>query len=444
MSEMIMKKISHLFWNALQTSPRIVLIITGFFLSSGFSLYAYDFSDIRRTMHSDLASSSETGQKRRIAIVYNIPDHENVKQKTNLVKLKKDLSYELLKSFEIVDPIIVQKVMTTNSLTFRQIAGDTSILKQFADRTQSSQILLVDLRLQKDYLQTNMRLLNNDHQQISTINVQLPFEQAKVAKAKATPYQTARVVTQSSAPHKSVFESFSMDFSPQSFIAGQNDTWLYFSPTAEIIPYLQSLDLLLWTNNLAEVDIRLVRLRYDVRLFESLQVGFQANAIVEKISAEVKPPNTSREQGLHSTYLSVKYQISDGNQSPASVVIGVRRRLLWDDSNTDFKTSSQDDINSKNDQYNQLTLLAAATGKLEELGLLYNVYLDSQTFGIGAKFLLTSEIKLFADTLLYYHQDPQITSDTAFGVQLYNPAGAVSLNYQLSTEQVQLGFVFDF
>ncbi|NQU65415.1 MAG: hypothetical protein HQ517_14190 [SAR324 cluster bacterium] len=434
-----MKNNSRLFWTEMETRLFKLLVITGIFLFSGLNLHAYDFSDARKTMHNDLASSNNTGLNRRLAIIYDIQDHDNVKKQTNLVNFKKDLSLELLKSFEVVDPIIVQKVMTTNNLTFNQITSNTSILKQFADRAQSSQILLVELRLQEDYLQTRLKLINNRHEQISDIKMQLAFEQERGA-----PYQTARVVTQSSAPHKSVFESFSSDFSPQSFIEGQNDSWIYFSPTAEIMPNLQSIDLLLWMKNLAEVDIRPARLRYDLRLFEVLQLGFQVNAIVEKKNAKKTPPNSNTEQGFHSTYMSLKYQLSDGSKIPVSVVFGVRRRLLWDTDNNDFKTSDLDEVNDKNDRYNQLTLLAAATGKVEQLGLLYNVYLDSQTVGMGAKFLLTSEIKLFADAVLYYHQDPQIASDTAFGAQLYNPAGAISLSYQISTEQVQLGFVFDF
>ena len=438
-----MKKISRLFWNDLKVAYCLGLIITGFILFSGTKLLAYDFSDIRRTMHNDLASSNTTGLNRRIAIVYNIPDRENIKKRTSLVKLKKDLSLELLKSFEVVDPIIVQQVMNTNRLTYHQIDGNSAILKQFADRADSSQILFVDLRLKPDYLQTRMKLVNNRHEQISDIKVQLAFERDSGAS-----YQTARVVTQSSAPKSSVFESFSMDFSPNSFVAGQNDSYIYFTPTAEIIPQLQSLGVLLWIKHLGEVDVQLVRLRYDVRLFEVLQLGVQSNGIVEKKNAAygtsiIKEPNTKKDQGHHSSYASVKYQVSDGSNFPVSLMIGLKKRLAFDDYNTDFETSTKN-VNDKNDRYNELTLLMAATGKIENLGLLANFYVDSQTVGVGAKFLLTSELKLFADTLAYHHQDPQIPSDSAVGIELHNPVGAVSLSYQFSTQQSQLGLVFDF
>ncbi len=434
---MTMMKISHPFRTHLKATCKN-LIITGIFLLSAINVFAYDFSDARRTMHNDLASSNTAGLNRRIAVVYYIPDHKSVKSRTNLVKFKKDLSHELLKSFEVVDPIIVQEVIKTNRLKYHQIAGDSAVLKQFTNRTDSSQVLFIDLRAKESYLQTRMKLVTSRHEQISDIQIQLPYE-----PVNKTSYQTAGVLTQSSKPKNSVFQSFKLDFSPRSFQAGQNDAWLYFSPTAEIIPELQSVEALLWMKHLGEVDIRLVRLRYDVRLIDVVQLGIQANSIVEKKDADVEEPNTSREQGHHSSYLTLKYQASDGSSLPISIAIGVKRRLLWDEDNTEFKNAS-DDTNDKNDKYNQMTLLVAATGKLESLGLLYNFYLDSQTMGAGAKFLLTSEIKLFADTLIYHYEDPQIDSDTAFGVQLYTQAGAIFLGYQLSTEQTQLGLIVDF
>jgi hypothetical protein len=128
---------------------------------------------------------------------------------------------------------------------------------------------------------------------------------------------------------------------------------------------------------------------------------------------------------------------------PFALSIGIRRRLHWDEYNTDF-TNSTSDINDKNDRYNQITLQAALTGKIEAAGLLYSLYLDSQTLGAGAKFLLTPEVKLFGDTVFYHYEDPQLPSDSAVGIQVYNPAGVVFLSYQLATEQTQLGLLFDF
>lgn len=434
---MTMRKISFLSWKY-QKPTWVFLIIISLLLFVTANGFAYDFSDARRTMTNDLAASNTTGLNRRVAIVYYIPDHKSVKARTNLVKFKKDLSHELLKSFQVVDPIIVQEVIRTNRLKYHQIAGTSSVLKQFTNRTDASQVLFIELKAQESYLQTDMKLVNNRHEQISDIRIQLPFEPVQQSS-----YQSTRVVSQSSTPKKSILQSFKLDFTPKSFLAGQNDAWIYFSPTAEIIPELQSIDAQLWLNHLGEVDIRLVRLRYDVRLMDILQLGVQSNAIVERKNADISEPNTSKEQGHHSTYATVKYQISDGSALPFSLAFGIKRRLLWDDDNTDFKNSS-DGTNDKNDRYNQMTLLLAATGKLENFGLMYNFYVDSQTLGAGAKFLLTSELKLFADTLIYHHEDPQIPSDTAFGAQLYTQAGAVSLSYQLSTEQTQLGLILDF
>lgn len=417
---------------------RFSLILTAMLLTTGHALFAYNFSDARRTMNNDLAASNTTGLNRRIAIVYYIPDRQSVKARTDLVKLKKDLSHELLKSFEVVDPVIVQEVIRNNNLNYHQIVSNSALLKQFTDRTDASQVLFIELRATENYLQTDMKLVNNRHEQISVINIQLPFE-----PVESETYRRPQVVSHSPEPKNSLFQSFKLDFTPKSFVAGQNDAWVYFSPTAEMIPELQSIDLLLWLKHLGEVDIRPVRLRYDIRLIDVLQFNVQSNAIVKRKHADIEIPNTSKEQGHHSTYVSVKYQVSDGSALPVSLAFGLRRRILWDNDNTDFKNSGSK-TNDKNDRYNQTTLLAALTGRMDSMGLMYNIYLDSQTFGAGAKFLLTSEIKIFADTLIYYYEDPQLDSDTALGLQLYTQAGAVSLAYQSSTEQTQLGLIVDF
>ncbi|MCP4751129.1 MAG: hypothetical protein GY866_09560 [Proteobacteria bacterium] len=264
-------------------------------------------------------------------------------------------------------------------------------------------------------------------------------------------------MAKSSTPKTSVLQSFSTDFIPKSFPASQNDSWIFFTPTALVNPEIQALEMTFWLKHLGEVDIRPIRLRYDVRLLEVLQLGIQANGISEKKGATSETPNTDKEKGLHSAYTSLKYQVADQPVLPVAVSLGLRKRVYWDDYNTDFNTRDEIDkttdlkawedakeVDDRNDKYNELTLIASATGKVESLGLLYNFYLDSQTIGAGVKFLLTLDIKLFADTIYYYYENAQISSDSALGVQVYNPVGSLSLNYQTAAEQVQLGLYFDF
>ena len=448
-----MKKHSDFQIQKMKKTSLLVTIILGLFLLFPGNVFSYDFSDARRSLKNDLESMGKSASQTTIAIVYNIPDRTNVKKKYDLVKLKQDLSYELLKSFSVTDPIITQEIINTNHLSYEQIRQDDEILRQFANRAGSSQILLVDLHLNEVRLLANMQLVNSDNIKLSQVKMELvpeakvqpTYKTAKpVSTAKVQPtYKTAKPVSTSSKSKKTAFQSFSMGFNPKSFVEGQNDTWMYFAPTALINPEYQSVEMLLWLKNLAEVDVQIARFRYSVRILGMLQFGVQSYAIMVKDNAESIIPNTKKEMGHHSTYISLKYKIVDDSSAPAELAFGARRRIIWDDDNTDF-TASDDETNDKNDDYNQVTLQLMVTGKVEQLGLLYNAYLDSMTFGSGIKFLLTPNIKLFADSMVYYYEKPQISNDFATGIYLYNPTGSVSLNYQVSTKQVQMGLAFDF
>lgn len=266
-----------------------------------------------------------------------------------------------------------------------------------------------------------------------------------------------RMVAMASEPEPSVFQNFNMDFTSRSFTAGQNDAWMYFSPSAMVNPETHSLDLYMWLNDLAEVDIRPMRFRYEFRFLEVLQIGLQSYAIAEKTGAKAEVPNLKEKNGHHSTYVSLKYLIVDESVLPINIALGVRKRILWDENNTDFRSRDEEnkatdpdaydkaeEIDQKNDQYNDLTLQAMITGKIEPIGVLYNVYLDSMTLGTGIKFVVTPDIKILFDSVYYYRDNPPVSYDSAVGIQFYNPVGSTDLVYQAQTEQFQLGLCLRF
>lgn len=414
--------------------------------------FAYDFAAVRISLENDLLKWQGSGSRKKIAIVYNNRDRESLKENYNLVKLKKDLSHELLISFDVADPIIVQEIIKVNELSYQQISNNSSILGQFANRAGSSHVLLVDLKLRENKLVTEVELVNKQKQRISFVTTAISPE---TRIKKEVPSQ--KFVAQVSEPETSIFQNFNMDFGSRQFMPGQNDSWVYFSPTALVNPQMSRVDLLFWFKDIAEVDIQVVRLRYDIKFLEVLQFGVQTYGIVEKKNAQSDEPNLSKNQGHHSTYLSLKYLMVDDTVIPANIAIGIRKRLLWDNDNTDFRSRDQineltdpqgydqaKDRDTKNNKYNELTLQAMVTGKLEPYGLLYNFYLDSQTIGTGLKFVLTPDIKLMFDNVYNYYDEPDIKTDTALGVQFYNPIGSTDLIYQFQTQQVQLGINLDF
>ncbi|MBU2515051.1 hypothetical protein KJ966_27340 [bacterium] len=414
--------------------------------------FAYDFSDVRVSMARDLEKWQGYAAKNKIAIVYNNEQRPQIKTKYNLVRIKKDLSYELLKNFDIADPIIVQEILKNNNIQFAQITNNKAILEQFADRADCSQVLLVDFSPKANTLVIDIRLMNKDNMQISRIVTEIvPEEPEKVT------YQSAPAVSDTSGSDTSFFKAFNFDFGSREFDTDQNDSWIFFRPTALINPKSQSLDLNLWFKDLSNVDIQITRFRYDLTLLELLQFGVQSYAIADKKSSVAGKANLAREFGHHSTYASLKYQLVGEKVMPVSLAIGIRSRLLWDANNTDFRSRDEveGDMNSnayleaqerdeQHDRYDRLTMQAMISGKIPAIGILYNLYLDSLTFGSGIKFLLTSDIKLFADNIYYYYEDPDIVNDTAFGIQFYNPYGSTDISYQVETERFHLGINLDF
>jgi len=434
-------------WEQVSGGLAVLLIFLCIFMASRAAL-GYDFSDARKSLVNDLMASSQSDSDGRLAIVYHVENRSEVKNRVDLVQLKKDLAYEMVKSFQVTDPVIIQEIMETNNLSFQQILNDRSILDQFASRAGCSQVLFVKLEWSGSRMMVDMKLLAANSQQISRITMEVAPESRKGDSQR-------KIAT--SKPGRSIFDSFKFDFVPKLFPPEQNDSWLYFAPTAILIPEVQSIEAMLWLKHLREVDIRPVRLRYEARLFNVLQLGIQSYAITQKISSDTELANLTSEQGHHSTYLSLKYQIADDSNLPFALMLGIRRRLLWNVDNTDYRTRDKVDANAnpskfedakdldeKNDQFNQITLTAALTGKLERFGLLYNFYLDNQALGVGIKFLLTSSFKLMADSIFYYYEEAQIPNDYAVGIQLSSGIGSTALNYQMETEQLQLGLSFDF
>ncbi len=446
------KKESDLFVCRIKGSAAMCVFLLTVGLLFPLGLFGYDFSDVRTSLIRDLKKWQGYASRNKIAVVYNVASRDQIKAKHNLIQFKKDLSHELLKSFDVADPIIVQEIINTNQLQFNQIADNKSILEQFSDRSGSVHVLMVDLKLKADNLLVSFDLKNRDNTKISTVTTEIA-----AGSQKENSYQPQHVVAQSSEPETPVYQSFNMDFSSRQFTAGQNDSWIYFSPTALVNPSMNALTAMLWFKDLQEVDIQVVKMRYSLKVVDVLQFGVQSYAIAEKVNSKADEPNLGNESGHHSTYLSVKFLIVDESVLPVNFAVGLRRRILWDEDNTDFRsrdevnesTNSDEyddakDLDEQHDKYNQLTLQAMVTGKIEPIGILYNAYLDSLTFGAGVKFVLTPDIKLFADNIYNYYEDPDIDGDTAVGIQFYNPLGSADLVYQFETQQVQLGINLDF
>ena len=405
----------------------------GILPQSGFST---NFSDVRRSFQKDLAKVYGPNTNHRIAIVYNTANQSQLKYKINLVQFKKDLARELLKSFEVVDPFIVQEIVATNQIAFDQLTEDSFIRSSFADRANCTQILLVDLKKLNASVLVDLKLITPVNDTLSQVVMDLPFESSGSETVESIPL---------AEPEKeSIIDRIASEFTPAMFDEEHNDSWLFFSPTAYINPQVNYFEILTWVDDLARVDLEVVRVRYDIRLMRKLQFGIEANTIQEKKNARSERANTDKNNGIHSSYISIRYQVLDENDLPFAILLGFKGRVYWDKNNTDF-VSGDEDIDEKNDDYNKATLFTSLSSRLESVGALLNFYLDNQSFHLGAKLLVTSNIKLFAERIFYHYKKPQVPNDFATGIQAYNSEGFVAtISYQKETDQFQFGLSFSF
>lgn len=428
-NNMLQKKLKSKFSNM----QKYILGVLISFMIPG-TIFGFDFQEVRQSLKSDIMASNSNILKTTIAIVYNKEHREKVKKQINLVKFKKELSAELVRSFNVVDPMLVAKVLKINRLTYQSLSKSSDYLKGFSSRSESTHILFIDMQPEPRKLMVNLELLTPQGQKISKVHIEIPVDQVALSPT----VQPEEPVSQSEPDNGDSFLDKLRDkFTPSAFIDDHNESFIYFTPTAYIQPETHAVDVLAWVEDIEDVVFTWMRVKYDVKFADRFQIGIQSNGISEKRGTDDEP-NDDKKMGHHSTYGSLKYLIGDDNQLPVAIAMGVKGRLLWDKGNTDFETGDRD-LDDKNKKRNNLTLFAAVTGKLDELGLLINFYLDNQEFGTGAKFLLTPDIKLFLDNVLYHYDGAKIDDDQAAGIQFYNSVGTTfTLSHQYETKQTQV------
>ncbi|MDT8447525.1 MAG: hypothetical protein RRB13_11600 [bacterium] len=400
------------------------------------SLMAWDFSDLRQQLKADLGTSGP--ERPRLAVVFKTVKREQLKQNFNLVTVKKELAHELVRSFQVPDPLITAEVLRQNNLTVERLMADSKLTEELAQRTQAELVLMVSLTPEGENLVVDAKLVTTRNQPLSNQHLVLTPNAKKVVRLSDAPL-VAQPVNQpvaTSAPvasqerslrqPKSLFAQFG-DMIPKDFMADHNDSWMEINPTAYINPLNNYLELSVWANNLADTDVRFKRLRYDVAFSQIFQVGIEGFG--------------NDDSGPHSGYGHAKVQVV--NLQEFSLAVGYRRRVYWNPENPDFALAPL--VDEFNDRRNKSTLYAALSRKDSALGMMFNVYLDNQRVGAGAKYLLTEDIKLVADAYQNYYEKPLIQNDGALGIQIYNPMGTMfGLMYRVDSEQVHASFGYSF
>jgi len=416
---------------------KIRLIALAAALTLAQTAWAGDYTKFRQNLAQEAGDLAAGG---RVALVFNTKSRETLKEHHDLIQVKKELSKELLKSFSVSDPVITAEVMRRNNLTAAEVKAQETKLNALSRHVGADKVLYLELEPQGDALTIRGELLD---QQGSTLALQqmelLP------AKTQAQPVKdelAARETRPQAAPGESpkglfgslnqprdqqVVAQFGENFTASSFNEEHNESWVDLNPTAYIAPTPLYLQASIYLKNIADVDIPPKDFRLDWRMTELFQVSYQIN--------------TDAEGMHHSSYLYAKLWLID--ISPFAVSVGGRKRVTWNKDNLEFEQDPLTD--EKNNSRNINSLFLAASSKVEKIGLLANLYLDNQKVGLGGKFLLTDEIKLFVDAYQNYYENPLVETWSTAGVQFYNLNGSIAtLRWETETDQYHLGFGVSF
>ncbi|OGG95431.1 MAG: hypothetical protein A2508_00945 [Candidatus Lambdaproteobacteria bacterium RIFOXYD12_FULL_49_8] len=381
--------------------------------------FSYDFGNLRQDLKADLGHQSS--RKPKMAIVYRTLSREDLKKSFNLIELKRDLAHEMVRSFRVPDPVVVGEMMKQEDQTYDKLLSNPGALAEFAQKTETELVLLVNLEPKGKHLAMDFKLLTAQNQPLSNHHLELSPE--KLDKnprlTEANPQVAPKTHRASIKEPKETLAQGGIEFVPREFMEDHNDSWIEINQTAFLNPNRNYLEIGTWPKSLPDTDIRPVRLRYEFTWPDLMQFGFQSNA--------------NAAGGHHSTYAHLKVQVVHLEEFSAAV--GYRRRLAWDSANPEFNQGWS--IDSFNDQRNKSTLYIAVSRKEQSLGLLGNFYLDNQQAGVGAKFLITEDIMAVFDGFTNYYDNPLVRNDAAAGIQFHSPTGTLaSLVYRMDSTEV--------
>ncbi len=411
-----------------------LLISLGCALLFTATAWAEDFSAFRRK----IAARTEAQGTVKLALIFETQGRSQLKTGFNLVQLKKDMAKEMLRSFQVADPVITAEILRKNHLSAQELKQDPVKMRACNQRNGSNRTLIIELKPYGEGLSLKGELYDRQGRSLGVESMEVARQKKQPRKSTAQVYSQAKapqkatreykVLGQSMRPQTMQVAQFADEFIPRSFRDDQNNSWIDWNPTALMSPTPISMLLQIWLKNLTDVKVPAKSLFMDWRALENLQFSYQVNTNIEAKS--------------HSSYLYAKLMLVDAQE--VLVSFGGRKRITWNKENLDFVTGN-DTLDKKNDGRNKNSLFLAVTGRLENLGLMANAYIDNQRIGLGAKYMITEELKVFVDSYQNYYEKPLLDNDASLGVQFSMPTGAYSsLKYEMQSEQVHLGIGFSY
>ena len=378
---------------------------------------AYEFKESAEKIEQEIFAKQNYNNTVTLAIVFDNQNRSLIKDKVDLVKLKKEIAFDFAEKFRVTDPFITQDILDNNNLDSLILRNNSQALSQFAKRTEASHILFVSFVPEESRVPVVFELRDPSGFIVSVIQQQIEPNKEKLQEVPVTEIREIPppIVENGDADSR---------MKPTT----HNETWMPFSPTAFLAPRNNAIEATLWIKEPSDNDVRLLNLRYDFR-YERVQAG------VQLYSQENKK--------LHSAYSMVRFLAIDESMLPFNVVLGIRHRLYWDEDNLDF-VNEDEEVEAKNNQLNNFSYILAISGTNDTLGASGNFYWDNQKMTIGGKVFITPQIKILCEGVYFYHQDPLVETDLIAGVELHGDSlYSISLAYQMEAEAALLGTKFN-
>ena len=177
--------------------------------------FAFNFSPLRENLLYQVKSNNVSSSSIRMMIIFVSEKTDRIKRSVDMIKMKKQLAYEMLKSFDVVDPIIVQKMLLSNRLNHNRLKSDSLIAEQFLKQANSTHLFFVYSSLVDTKVDIKAELMDRSLQTIALVQTALLAEKPVLVSQQPQPSIPAEPVPSSEPYFASSFDSiiFSLSFS---------------------------------------------------------------------------------------------------------------------------------------------------------------------------------------------------------------------------------------
>ena len=390
------------------------------------SISAYDFSQDRKDLLDLLGDSGYDPAKIKISTLFETVDRDNLKHRTNLLKLKGELAKEMLSSFQVADPVIVKAVLDKNSWSEIEVRNDKNKINTICGDTSAGFLLFVKIVGSRDTILINYELVDITGRKIARIDSIHDLEK------RPEPVESTYSSTESGGGSSSSRGRFGSVFPLAAFNRSQNYSYGHFLHTGILIPDNQSLRFALWFKDVQDVDIIVRHFRYDLR-YKLFQLGFNSEGTLD---------GTHR---FSKVYVKAGLIQEETFNIPLFVSIGLLQSFYRMKDDPYLFILGNEEETDKNEKLANTSLMFSMNYVVDSVGLTLGFSWHNVGASIQSRLQLHQKLNFMFD----YHRttiENEIEKDDFnASIELYPVDGvSFSLGYQYETEQTTLGTGINF